>query len=77
MTYDLLRPVERLVRALARAVGIRVVDHARLKDRPDHAHQGVVHHPVAVGRGADLALLALDDDEILISLTGYLRGTTG
>ncbi len=54
-----LKPLDGPVRALAQAVGVRVVDKRLLEYRLDHVAQGVMYHPVAKGRGADQALLGV------------------
>ena len=61
---ELLQPVDRPVRPLADAVGIAVGDEQPLEARLDYVAQRVMHHPVAEGRGADLAPLRLVDVEV-------------
>ena len=60
---ELLAAVQGAVGALAHPVGIAVVDEAALEDRLDDVAQGMVHHPVAKGRGADQPPLGLVDVE--------------
>ena len=57
----LLAAIQGAVRAFADPVGVAVVDEAALKERLDHVAQGVVHDPVAKGRGADQPPLGLVD----------------
>ena len=54
----------RPVRALADAVGVAVGDEAALEERLDDVAQRVVDHPIAKGRGADLAPFRLVDGKV-------------
>src|SRR5512135_1179759 len=59
----MLEPVHSRMGALAPAAGIGVLDESALEERLDDIAQGVMDHPVAVGRGADQPLLGLVDVE--------------
>ena len=61
---ELLQPVDGPVRAFADPVGVAVGDEARLEQRLDDVAQRMVHHPIAKGRGADLAAFRLVDGKV-------------
>ena len=62
-TGKLLAAIHGGVGPLSLAAGVAVEDERPLEDRLEYAGQGVMHHPVAEWRRADLAGLALVDRE--------------
>ena len=59
--HEPLETVDSGMNALAPAVGVDIVDEDRLVQGLKPGHQPVVHHPVGVGRGMDLASLGPAD----------------
>ncbi len=64
---EAVSPIERAMRALSLATGIRVVDEAPFVQGLEHVHQRVVHHPVREGRGRDAPGLRPMDLEVAIA----------
>ena len=59
------------MRALADAAAVTVVDKTAIEDRVDDRVDGVLHHAITEGRGADLALFRLINKEPPVG--GYME----
>jgi hypothetical protein len=62
-----MQPFDGRVRAFTDAIGKAVGDEQALETRLDQVAQGVVHHTVTKGRGADGPPLGFVDDEVHVT----------
>ena len=62
----MLTAIQRFVRPLAHAAGIRIMDKARLKDWFDHLAKRMMHHAIAKGRRANQPLFGIMDIKAVV-----------